>query len=86
MTQLVVMARPPAAVRRAKLDNVTLVPASLLPYKEVWQTIANDLPDGTILICIPTTNQSQRLILERVVSNLQHRGHRVATVPTARFA
>ena len=38
--------RPPRRLRRAgvKLDNVTLVPARLLPLKDEWQALANALP------------------------------------------
>ncbi len=29
--------RPPRRLRKARLDNLVLVPASLLPFKEQWQ-------------------------------------------------
>jgi hypothetical protein len=29
--------RPPRRLRKARLDNLVLVPASLLPFKEPWQ-------------------------------------------------
>src|SRR5205823_3714796 len=32
---------PPKALRRAKLDNLTLVPGHLLPFKAQYQRIAN---------------------------------------------
>jgi hypothetical protein len=38
------LSRPPKAVRKARLDNVALVPASLLPRKGKYQRIANNLP------------------------------------------
>lgn len=47
--------RPPLGLRRAKLDNLALVPASLLPFKAKWQRLANDLPEGNILIILPET-------------------------------
>ena len=37
---------PPKAVRKARLDNIALVLASLLPRKGKYQTIANNLPRG----------------------------------------
>lgn len=48
---------PPRSLRRSTvhLDNVALIPASLLPFKAEWQAIANDLADGEILIVL---NQS----------------------------
>ncbi len=73
--------KPPKAVRKAKLDNVTLVPASLLPRKGKYQKIANNLPTGGVLIC--ETHKQQRLanILKRVASWLRENGHVVRTLP-----
>src|SRR2546421_210563 len=42
---------PPRALRKAKLDNIALVPASLLYQKGKYQTIANNLPGQGVLIC-----------------------------------
>jgi hypothetical protein len=45
------LGRPPKAVRKSRLDNVALVPASLLPRKGKYQRIANNLPKGGVQIC-----------------------------------
>jgi hypothetical protein len=73
--------RPPRAVRRARLDNITLVPASLLPRKGKYQRIANNLPQGGVLIC--ETHKKQRIahILKRVAAYLRDNGHFVRTLP-----
>jgi len=36
--------KPPAALRKAKLDNLVPVPASQLPFKDHWQKLAKQLP------------------------------------------
>src|SRR4051794_8587430 len=41
---------PPRSLKRAKFDNLALVPASLLPFKATWQQLANELPTGSTLI------------------------------------
>jgi hypothetical protein len=46
---------PPRRLQQATLDNLVLVPASLLPYKAVWQQLANDQPPGTTLVVLPKT-------------------------------
>jgi hypothetical protein len=73
--------RAPRAVRRARLDNIALVPASLLPRKDKYQTIANNLPKGGILIC--QTDKKQRIsrILARVAKFFAENGHFVRTLP-----
>lgn len=73
--------RTPKDLRRrgVKLDNVALVPASLLPYKQQWQRIANELPKGSVLICIPGVVGKQREVAVKVVAHLRGKGTRVAT-------
>ncbi len=68
---------PPKAIRRARLDNIALVPASLLYQKGKYQRIANNLPKNSVLIC--QTNQKPRLnaILTKVTSFLRENGHMV---------
>src|SRR3954453_9834712 len=41
------------------LDNVALVPASLLSLKSVWQKVAKELPEGDVLMVLPTTGAVQ---------------------------
>jgi hypothetical protein len=77
--------RPPRALRKAKLDNIALVPASLLPFREQYQEIANGLPEGSVLICLPPSQKPQRLLLERVAANLRAEGYSVTTLPVDRF-
>ena len=44
--------KPPRALRKARaFDNIALVPASLLAKKGKYQRIANNLPQGGVLIC-----------------------------------
>jgi hypothetical protein len=73
--------RPPRAVRKARLDNIALVPASLLTSQGKYQTITNNLPKGGVLIC--ETPQKPRIskILEQVASFLREQGHFVKTLP-----
>jgi len=72
--------QPPRSLRKAKLDNIAIVPASLLPFKEQYQQLANDLPDGDLLICVPRCGKAQRDILERAAAALRAKGWRVTTV------
>ncbi len=74
--------RPPAAVRNTKMDNIALVPASLLvEEKDKYQTIAGNLPRGGVLIC--ETEQKPRIsrILSRVAEFLREKGHVVRILP-----
>ena len=75
--------KPPRAIRKAKLDNIALVPASLLFQKGKYQTIANNLPGQGVLIC--ETNKKERIshILESVADFFRQRGHFVKTLPSS---
>ncbi len=72
--------RPPRAIRKAKLDNLALIPGSLLAFKEEWQDLANKLPEGSILIILPSSNGSARQTLEKVSRSMKAKGQRVATL------
>jgi hypothetical protein len=76
---------PPRPLRTAQLDNLALVPASLLPYKAQWQLIANAMPEGGILICLPRRQGRQRETLARVARLFVGAGHRVTTVSAEQF-
>ena len=73
--------KPPRAIRKAKLDNIALVPASLLFQKGKYQTIANNLPGRGVLIC--ETNKKERItyVLESVAVYFRQHGHFVKTLP-----
>jgi hypothetical protein len=74
--------RPPAALRRrhVRLDNVALVPASLLPRKATYQALANTLPQGELLIVLPTQNTQEQRTLQTVATLWRAKGRRVTTI------
>ena len=79
------VSRAPGAIRKARLDNLALVPASLLPYKREWQQIANELPQGSTLIILPPTDTKQRKVFEDVAEGLKANGHQVKAVGVETF-
>jgi hypothetical protein len=78
-------ANPPVALRGAKLDNIALVPASLLPLKAQWQRIANGLPRGDVLIILPARNTPQRKVIEAVAMLFSAKGRHVTTILSEQF-
>ena len=71
---------PPRALRRAQLDNLAIVPASLLPQKAEWQALANSLPSGSTVIVLPSKPGTARTALERISNQLSAHGARVMTI------
>jgi hypothetical protein len=72
--------RPPRFVRRARLDNIALVPASLLPKKGKYQTIANNLPGQGVLLCQFDNTERITDILKHVAAFFRQKGHVVKTL------
>jgi hypothetical protein len=74
--------RPPQALRRrhVQLDNVALVPASLLPRKATYQALANTLPRGELLIVLPAANTQKQRTLQTVATLWRAKGRRVTTI------
>jgi len=73
--------RPPKALRKAKLDNIALVPASLLYRKGKYQTIPNNLPGEGVLICAAHKKERIPRILDSVADFFRQHGHFVKTLP-----
>jgi hypothetical protein len=71
----------PATLRKARLDNIALVPASLLFQKGKYQTIANNLPGQGVLICRTEKTERITYVLERVATFFRNKGHFVKTLP-----
>jgi len=74
---------PPGALRKVRLDNIALVPASLLPLKETYQVLANRLPTGSVLIVSET--QRQQKILAKVTQFFRSHGRQVISLPIERI-
>ncbi len=69
-----------------KLDNIALLPASLLPFRDELQAIANTLPQGAVLFVVPDEDTPIRESMRRrVVGQLRARGHRVTVVSRGRI-
>jgi len=73
--------KPPRAIRKAKLDNIALVPASLLFHKDKYQTIANNLPGQGVLICEADKKERISHILDSVATFFRQHGHYVKMLP-----
>ncbi len=78
--------KPPRAIRKAKLDNIALVPASLLSRKGKYQTIANNLPGRGALICEANKTEKISHILERVATFFRQNGRVVKMLPYSLLA
>ena len=76
---------PPARLQQARLDNIALVPASLLLSKDVtYLPMARRLPTGSVL-CIPGTLRQQKIMVQ-VTSFFRQHGRQVLTLPIEKLA
>src|SRR3712207_2901903 len=65
---------------RPPVENLALVPASLLPQKATYQRLANQLPAGVVLVVLPTEDGAEKQTLEETVRRLRTKGHLVTTL------
>ena len=79
--------RGPRALRRpqVKLDNLTLVPASLLPRKADYEAIANDLPRGEVLLVLPPADSPERRTMQRLAQLFRAKGRHVTVLTEERL-
>ena len=53
------LTRPPKALLKARLDNIAIVPASMLPLTETLKEKVNTLPQGGVVLCYAAENTRQ---------------------------
>lgn len=71
------LTQSPKSVRRAQLDNLALVPASLLLFRSEWQRLANQLPQGEVLMILPEAQSASRKSMESTAQKMRSKGQRV---------
>jgi hypothetical protein len=80
------LTNPPRTLLKARLDNIAIVPASMLGMKSLWQIVANTLPKGGVLLCHTQQNTRQRRLLERIGETFRQQGHAVMNLPIEQVA
>jgi len=64
------------------MDNIAIVPASMLPLTQTLKGEVNMLPKGGVFLCYAKENSRQRRILERVGETFREHGHEVKSMST----
>jgi hypothetical protein len=62
------------------MDNITIVPASMLPLAQTLKEKVNTLPKGGVFLCYAQENTRQRKIIERVEQTFREHGHVVRSM------
>jgi hypothetical protein len=71
---------PPKALLKARMDNIAIVPASMLPLTQALKGKVNTLPKGGVFLCYAKENSRQRKVLERVGETFREHGHVVRSL------
>jgi hypothetical protein len=74
------LTNPPKALLKARLDNIAIVPASMLPLTQTLKEKVNMLPKGGVFLCYAQENNRQKKILELVEETFKQQGHAVRSV------
>src|SRR5438874_13550501 len=74
------LVNPPKAILKARMDNIAIVPASMLPLTKIVKEKVNTLPKGGVFLCYAQENSRQRKILERVGETFREHGHAVKSM------
>jgi hypothetical protein len=74
------LTNPPQALLNARLDNIAIVPASMLPLTQTLKEKVNTLPKGGVFLCYAQENSRQKKILERVEERFREHGHAVKSM------
>jgi hypothetical protein len=74
------LTNPPKALMQTRLDNIAIVPASMLPLTNLLTERVNRLPKGGVFLCYAEENSRQQKILERVGEAFRQHGHAVKSM------
>jgi hypothetical protein len=74
------LTNPPKALLKARMDNIAIIPASMLPLTKIVKEKVNTLPKGGVFLCYAQENIRQRKILERVEETFREHGHAVKSM------
>jgi Fe-S oxidoreductase len=75
------LTRAPRAIRRATLENIAIVPASMLAGKESLNEKVGKLSRRQVLLCHTKDNTQQKRVLERVQEVFRRLGYAVTLLP-----
>ena len=75
------LTRAPRAIRSARLDNIAIVPASMLASDKTLQEKVKTLPRRRVFLYHAKKNHKQKQILERVKEIFQRLGYGVTLLP-----
>ena len=74
------LTNPPKELLNARMDNIAIVPASMLPLTEIVKEKVNTLPKGGVFLCYAKENSRQKKILKRVEETFREHGHAVKSI------
>ena len=74
------LTNPPKALLKVRLDNIAIVPASMLPLTQTLKEKVNTLPKEGVFLCYAKENSRQKKILERVEETFREHGHVVRSL------
>jgi hypothetical protein len=74
------LTNPPKAILNVRMDNIAIVPASMLPLTQTLKERVNTLPKGGVFLCYTEENSRQKKILERVEETFREQGHAVRSM------
>ena len=74
------LTNPPKALLKARMDNIAIVPASMLPLTKLVKEQVKTLPKGGVFLCYARENSRQKKILERVEETFREHGHAVRSM------
>ena len=72
--------RAPKALREVRLENIAIVPASVLLEEKHYKVTARTLRPGSVVLCKPRRQKASQ-VLEQVALYFRAHGHQVTTIP-----
>jgi len=65
-------------------DNLALLPASLLPFRNAYRQLAATLPSGEVLMVVPSGSGQLRSVMRALSPALRARGRHITAISAHR--
>ena len=65
---------------RIKSDNICLIPASQLPFKEEWTRIAQGLPAREVVLVLPEGGTPLKQAVRAILPQLRAKGRHITAI------
>ena len=68
-------------MKRTSSGSIMVMPASALPFRQQWRSLMNEMPEGSVLVVVPSCETTLKQSMRKITALLRSTGRRVDAIP-----